>query len=135
MPPEPDANGSTNDAETLKSRFIAERGYWNKVWDQLLAEDPEFFQAYLEFSVAPSRHASLDAKTRELIFIAVDASTTHLFVPGMQIHMRNALAAGATKKEILEVLELVSVVGIHTVAVGLPLLLAEVDRANEPPPD
>jgi alkylhydroperoxidase/carboxymuconolactone decarboxylase family protein YurZ len=132
---QPNASDPTNDLETLKTRFIAERGYWNRTWDQLLAEDPDFFKAYLEFSAAPSRNASLDAKTRELIYIAVDASATHLFSPGIQIHMRNALAAGATKKEILEVLELVSVIGIHAVAVGLPLLLAEVDRAGEPHPE
>jgi alkylhydroperoxidase/carboxymuconolactone decarboxylase family protein YurZ len=126
----PSGNESTNDPELLKARFIAERGYWNRMWEQLIVEDPDFFSAYLEFSATPSRNASLDAKTRELILIAVDASTTHLFAPGIQIHMRNALQAGATKKEILEVLELVSVVGIHSVAVGLPLLLAEVEKAE-----
>jgi alkylhydroperoxidase/carboxymuconolactone decarboxylase family protein YurZ len=129
-------SGDAHDAEAadlqaLKERFIAKRGYWNRLWDQLLVEDRRFFEAYMEFSIAPTVDAALDEKTRELIFIAIDACTTHLFEPGIRIHMRNALSVGATKREILEVLELVSVVGIHSVAVGLPLLLDEVDRAHE----
>jgi alkylhydroperoxidase/carboxymuconolactone decarboxylase family protein YurZ len=55
-------------------------------------------------------------------------SVTHLFAAGARIHIRNALALGATKREILDVLELVSVLGIHSVAVGLPVLLDEVER-------
>lgn len=118
------------DPDALKREFISRRGYWNRVWDQLLTEDPSFFAAYSGFSSIPIDSAALDIKTQELIFIAIDASTTHLYEPGIRIHMRNALAAGATKREILEVLELVSVIGIHSVTVGLPLLLAEVERTE-----
>lgn len=116
------------DRPDLKQQFIAERGYWTRSWDQLLTEDPEFFEAYLGFSALPARRAALDPKTRELIYIAIDLSVTHLFAAGARIHIRNALALGATKREILDVLELVSVLGIHSVAVGLPVLLDEVER-------
>jgi alkylhydroperoxidase/carboxymuconolactone decarboxylase family protein YurZ len=114
----------------LKQRFIEERGYWNGVWDELLEADPEFFAAYLDFSAHPSRRGVLDPKVRELIYIAVDASTTHLYAPGTRIHIRNALELGATKEEILEVLELISVLGIHSVTMGLPLLIEELGRAE-----
>ena len=43
----------------------------------------------------------------------IDAATTHLYEPGLRQHIRNALRYGATKEEIMEVLELVSVLGIH----------------------
>ena len=45
--------------------------------------------------------------------------------------MANALKCGATPAEIMEVLALTSVLGVHTMAVGVPALLAELKRAEE----
>src|ERR1700683_2504174 len=131
MPPTAaEANGASGaGGAVLKEEFIAKRGYWNSFWDQLLEEDPDFFAAYMQFS-APSKTRALSDVTRELIYIAIDASATHLFEPGIRIHVRNALALGATKRELLEVLEAISVIGIHSVAVGLPTLISEVERAD-----
>jgi alkylhydroperoxidase/carboxymuconolactone decarboxylase family protein YurZ len=109
----------------LKEEFIAVRGYWSELWDGVLALDPDFFEAYFRFSAVPFENGTLSPKVRELIFVAIDFSTTHLFEPGGRIHIRNALAHGATAAEIMEVLELTSVLGVHTVNVGLPILLAE----------
>src|ERR1039457_6728496 len=97
----------------IKARFIKERLSWNALWDQLLAWDPEFFEAYFNFSAVPWRRSVLPPKVKELIYIAIDASTTHLYAPGLRRHIRNALKLGATREEILEVLELISVLGIH----------------------
>ena len=36
-----------------------------------------------------------------------DAAATHLYVPGLKLHMRNALRYGATTGELMEVLEMV----------------------------
>jgi alkylhydroperoxidase/carboxymuconolactone decarboxylase family protein YurZ len=55
----------------------------------------------------------------------MDAAATHLFEPGIRQHVRNALALGATREEIMEVIELVSVIGIHSCAVGVPILIEE----------
>jgi alkylhydroperoxidase/carboxymuconolactone decarboxylase family protein YurZ len=115
---------------TLKDEFITVRGYWSELWDGVLALDPDFFEAYLRFSAVPFEQGVLEPKIRELIYIAVDASTTHLFEPGIRIHMRNAIAHGATGEEIMEVLELTSVLGVHTVNVGAPILLEESARAD-----
>ena len=38
-----------------------------------------------------------------MIYIAIDASTTHMYEPGLKVHIRNALKYGATKAEIMEV--------------------------------
>jgi alkylhydroperoxidase/carboxymuconolactone decarboxylase family protein YurZ len=116
----------------LKAAFAETRGYWSPLWDSLLQLDPDFFAAYLEFSGAPWRHGTLPPKIRELIYIAIDASTTHLYEPGLRIHVRNALRHGATKEEILEVYELASVLGIHTMTVGVPALLDELRQAGQP---
>jgi alkylhydroperoxidase/carboxymuconolactone decarboxylase family protein YurZ len=60
----------------------------------------------------------------------VNAAATHLYEPGTRIHMENALKLGATPEEIMEVLALVSVLGVHTIAMGLPVLLDELKKAE-----
>ena len=116
----------------LKAAFTEARGYWSPMWDGLLDLDPDFFAAYLDFSAAPWRNGPLPPKIKEFMYIAVDASTTHLYEPGLRIHIQNALRHGATKEEILEVYELASVLGIHTLTVGIPALLSELKRAGKP---
>lgn len=114
--------------EKLKADFIAARGYWADLWDNVLLLSPDYFEAYAEFSSVPWKHGTLEPKVRELIYIAIDAATTHLFDPGTKIHMENALKQGATPAEIMEVLELTSVLGVHTISVGLPALLDELQK-------
>lgn len=114
----------------LKRRFIEGRGYWAEFWDGLLALDDNFFEAYLEFSTVPWKHGTLEPKVKEFIYIAIDVATTHLYEPGLRIHLRNALKYGATREEIMEVYELVSVLGLHTMTMGVPVLLEELE-AND----
>jgi alkylhydroperoxidase/carboxymuconolactone decarboxylase family protein YurZ len=117
----------------LRESFVEARGYWNPFWDGLLSLDPDFFEAYLNFSAVPWRNGTLEPKMKELIYIAIDASTTHLYEPGLRTHMRNALGYGATKEEIMEVLELVSVLGIHSCTLGVPILLEELANIEDAP--
>jgi alkylhydroperoxidase/carboxymuconolactone decarboxylase family protein YurZ len=115
----------TDRQRELRDNFIAERGYWAPFWEGLLSMDPEFFEAYLNLSAVPWRKGALEPKIKELIYTAIDASTTHLYEPGLRQHIRNALGYGATKEEIMEVLELTSVLGIHTCTLGVPVLMEE----------
>lgn len=39
--------------EELKKDFTNKRGYWHTFWEDFLRLDPEFFEAYLEFSTVP----------------------------------------------------------------------------------
>jgi alkylhydroperoxidase/carboxymuconolactone decarboxylase family protein YurZ len=116
--------------ESLKAAFIANRGYWSPLWDSVLQLSPDYFEAYMEFSSVPWKTGTLEPKVREFVYIAIDAATTHLYEPGTRIHMENALRHGATPAEIMEVLELTSVLGIHTLAIGMPALLDELKRAE-----
>mgnify|MGYP003386878939 FL=1 len=100
--------------QELKAEFIKNRVYWGNFWSDVLELDSEFFSAYTKFSSVPAKNNALDPKVREFLYIAIDASTTHLYMPGLKIHIQNALALGATRDEIMEVLELTSVLGIHT---------------------
>ena len=116
--------------QKLKDDFVAARGYWSELWDGVLQLSPEFFEAYTAFSSVPWKHGTLPAKIKELIYVAIDASTTHLYNPGTRIHIANALKYGATRDEVMEVLEIVSVLGIHTMSTGLPILIDELQRSG-----
>jgi alkylhydroperoxidase/carboxymuconolactone decarboxylase family protein YurZ len=108
--------------EALKQGFIENRGYWHASWEGLLELDPELFEAYVDFSSVPWRTGVLEPKIKELMYCAFDAAATHLYVPWLKLHMRNALRYGATAEEIMEVLEIVSVIGIHGAVVAAPML-------------
>jgi alkylhydroperoxidase/carboxymuconolactone decarboxylase family protein YurZ len=118
----------------LKETFTRQRGYWSDLWSSLLDRDPAFFEAYMHFSSAPWLRQGLDPKVREFVYIAIDASTTHLYDPGTKIHMENALRYGATAAEMLEVLELVSMQGLHSSTVGAAILMEELAAAGHDDP-
>ncbi len=108
--------------EALKDSFVENRGYWHSSWEGLLELDPDLFEAYVEFSSVPWRTGVLAPKIKELIYCAFDAAATHLYVPGLKLHMRNALRYGATPEQIMEMLEIVSVIGIHGALLAAPML-------------
>ncbi|MEA1798324.1 MULTISPECIES: carboxymuconolactone decarboxylase family protein [Rhodococcus] len=60
-----------------------------------------------------------------MLCIAIDVSCTHLYAPGVRRHVRAALDLGITTEEILEVLKIATIVGIHAINVGLPILREE----------
>lgn len=103
-------------------------GQWNTGWDPMYALDPGWTEAFLAAGTRPMASGVLDARTIELIAIAVDASCTHMYAPGVRRHIRGALDAGATPQEITAVLQLVSVLGIHAMSLGAPLLQEELAR-------
>jgi alkylhydroperoxidase/carboxymuconolactone decarboxylase family protein YurZ len=116
--------------ERLKAEFTANRGYWHEFWEGILELAPDLFEAYVEFSSVPWKTGTLAPKVKEMIYIAFDASATHLYVPGLKLHLRNAVRLGATTGELMEVLSIVSVVGIHAATTAAPIL-AEIAAARE----
>jgi alkylhydroperoxidase/carboxymuconolactone decarboxylase family protein YurZ len=115
----------TEEQESLKADFTKTRGYWHSFWDEMLELDPEMFAAYTAFSSVPWRTGTLEPKVKEFIYIAFDTAATHLYVKGLKLHIENAIGYGATPKEILEVMEIASVLGIHGVLASVPILLEE----------
>lgn len=111
--------------DTPISDAMREAGQWNQAWDEAAALDPAWMETFLDMGTLPVRKGVLDAKTWELIAIAVDASCTHMYAPGTRRHIKGALDAGATPEEIMAVLECVAVLGIHSVALGAPMLAEE----------
>lgn len=107
------------------------KGDWNPLWETFRELDPEFLEAYLAFRSVPQRQGPLPQKYKELILIAINAATTHLYGPGVRRHMQNALKAGATKEEILETIQLTTVMGIHSCNLAIPILMEEVAKLEE----
>ena len=98
---------------------------WNPAWDVLAELDAGYVEKFLSMAAHSMGKGTLDPLTIEFISIAVDASCTHMYGPGVRRHIRKALELGATQDQIMTVLELVSVLGIHSVALGAPLLIEE----------
>ena len=98
----------------------------------MLQNSPDFFKSYINLSSVPWLHGVLEPKIREFIYIAIDAATTHLYELGKHVHIQNALRYGATVDEIMEVLQITAVLGIHTYTLGIPALLDEMKKAKIP---
>jgi alkylhydroperoxidase/carboxymuconolactone decarboxylase family protein YurZ len=104
---------------------LAERGAWNPLWDGLREWDPAWTEQFVAMAMQPWNSGVLEPKFIELLCIAVDAAATHMYGPGVRRHIRAALALGATREEILEVLKLTTLVGIHACNIGVPILAEE----------
>ncbi|KAL1966537.1 hypothetical protein VTN77DRAFT_4459 [Rasamsonia byssochlamydoides] len=122
--------------QQLKADFARNRGYWHAFWEDFLRLDPDFFEAYLNFSSVPwvrrtesGMQGVLEPKTKELIYCAFDAAATHLYQPGLKLHMRNALRYGASPEEIMEVLEIATALSLHTATVAAPIIERELAAA------
>ena len=87
----------------------------------------EFFQIHKFLSKAMEKwHAG--SKNKEFMYIAIDVATTPS-TSQFRIHLQNAFKYGATKEEILEVYQLVSVLGMHHNN-GCAVLIEEMDAAG-----
>jgi alkylhydroperoxidase/carboxymuconolactone decarboxylase family protein YurZ len=105
-------------------------GNWNPDWEPFARLDPAWTEKALAMAIAPAISGALDARTIELIRIALDASCTQLDATGVRSHIRRALEAGATRGEIVAVLQLASLQGLHTMRLAAPILLEEIEAVN-----
>lgn len=104
------------------------RGDFNPLWEQMRALDPQFMEAYLRFRDVPHKSGPLPPKFKELVLVAINAATTHLYAPGVRRHMANAFKAGATREEVLETIQLVTIMGIHSCNLAIPILCEEYEK-------
>jgi alkylhydroperoxidase/carboxymuconolactone decarboxylase family protein YurZ len=126
-------------SKSAKSRPLRGRnekqatGNWNPDWEPFAKLDPVWTDKVIAVTIAPAIAGVLDSKTIELIGIAIDVSCTHMYAPGVRRHIQRALKAGATREEITAVLQLASMQGLHSMCLGAPILLDELearDRRN-----
>lgn len=124
---------SDEDRAAFKRRYIETRGYWAAFNDGLLEHSPEWLEAYLGYSSCPALTGPLSPRMRELIYVAVDASTTHLFQAGLEVHVGIALKVGCSAGELIEVLQLATMQGLDSVAMGMTILAEELGGSAEAP--
>jgi len=120
-----------NKSPKSASRRVRERkpvtGNWNPDWEPFANLDPAWTEKVIALAIAPAIAGALDAKTIELIGIALDVSCTNMYAPGVRRHIRRALEAGATRQEITAVLQLATLQGVHSMCLGGPILLEELE--------
>lgn len=130
-PEQPEAGAHTSRTTTPICDHLRAAGEWNPLWEPFYTLDPGWTESFFDMATRPMRSGVLDAKTIEFLAIAVDASCTHMYGPGVRRHIRKALELGATQEEIAAVLQLTSVLGIHSMSLGAPMLLEEIERAAQ----
>jgi alkylhydroperoxidase/carboxymuconolactone decarboxylase family protein YurZ len=123
--------GSTSSTPTVEA--LRERGVWGPAMDNFAQWEPDWTERCARMINNPWTTGVLPVKWIELICIALNAACTHRNDAGVRRHIRAALHAGATAEEIRDTLKGVSVLGIHAVAVSLPILFEEADQAGAHP--
>jgi alkylhydroperoxidase/carboxymuconolactone decarboxylase family protein YurZ len=103
-------------------------GQWNVAWDPLYGLDPNWTDEFMSVALGIYGTVVLPSKDIELLSIAFDASFTHMYAPGVRRHINHALKAGATPREIMEVLKLCVSQGFQACNLGIPILAEELAR-------
>lgn len=121
----------SEDPATPVCDAMRQSGAWNPLWDPFAQLDAAWTEQFMALAVVP--HEVLDPKTIEFLSIAVNAACTHMYAPGVRRHIRRALDLGATPEEIVAVLQGVVTMGIHSMSLGAPILLEELERRGRWP--
>ena len=104
----------------LKARYIGDDPYWEPMerevpgfLDSLLRLSPEAFEGFFQYCSLPWKSGALRALTKELMAFASDATWTHRFMPGLRLHLGNAVKLGAGRIAILQALDIAAAAPIH----------------------
>lgn len=123
----------TDEQLRLKQQYVAARGYWRPWTEALLRHSPQFLAAYAHHGGYPARHGPLSAMECELVYVALDASSTHLFASGLKLHIGLALQHGATPEQIAAVFHLATAQGLDGCLAGAVILAEELAAQGHAP--
>ena len=97
--------------QQLWSTYIGDDPFWDSMEREvpgflvsLLMQSPEAFEAFFQYCAVPWKTAALRAYIKELISLATDATTSHRFLPGLRLHLSNAIHLGVGRRAILQTL-------------------------------
>lgn len=113
-------------ANEVIARVERERGVVRN-WPRRLAQhDPEHMERLHELTAhVLLRTPHLPRKVKELMLVALDAHD--FYESGVRLHARGALDAGATREELLEALQVVSIVNMHALTSMIEAVHEEAD--------
>jgi len=109
----------------IKEFFIAQRGYWRPWTETILRINPQFLRRYAAYAGHPVRNGPLSMRMVELIYVALDASSTHLYAAGIRTHIDMAMKHGATPADLLDVFHIVTSQGLEAVYSSVEILAEE----------
>lgn len=121
--------------EALKAAYIAARGYWTPWTEGLLRFSPEFLERYAAYGGYPAAHGPLTPIMVELLYVALDASATHLFEPGLRLHVQLALGRGASAGQVVGAIQLGAAQGLEGTQRGVCILAEELEAAGADAPE
>lgn len=108
-------------------------GPWETALEQSIEWDRDWADRCVRMSTVPWTSGVLPLKTVELISLALNAAGTNQNPEGTRRHIRAALAAGASRKEILITLKAAALMAIHSCNPSAPILLEEERLAGVQP--
>ncbi|MDH4566264.1 carboxymuconolactone decarboxylase family protein [Pseudomonas sp. BN414] len=106
--------------QQLWDQYVGDDPFWGSMeqqvpgfLDALLRQSPEAFEAFFKYCAVPWKTAALRAYLKELISLAVDAAPSHRFMPGLRLHLANAVQLGVGRKAILQALAIAADAPLH----------------------
>lgn len=106
--------------QKIWNEYVGDDPYWVRMEElapgflgALLRFSPEAFEGFFRYCALPWRSGLLPALTKELIAMACDASTSHRYLPGLRLHVANAIKLGAGKSAILQTLDIAAKSSAH----------------------
>jgi alkylhydroperoxidase/carboxymuconolactone decarboxylase family protein YurZ len=114
------AQPETADRTALRARFQGDDPYWAAFeaevpgfLDALLEHSPEAYEAFFAYCAVPWTTRAVRAPAKELISLACDASPTHRYLPGLRLHLANAVHLGVGAAAVREVLRIAAAAPSH----------------------
>lgn len=109
------------DTAALRASHEGRTRYWERFerelpgfLDGLARWSPTGYAAFLAYCAAPVRDGALGRLERELVWLAVDATPTHRYVPGLRFHVGCAVRLGASRAQVLGALDRAARGPLHT---------------------
>jgi alkylhydroperoxidase/carboxymuconolactone decarboxylase family protein YurZ len=120
------AGGVTPAVDKLKAI-----GQWRPEWEPMLIVDPIWTDEFISTVLFIYTSGVLSAKDVELLSVAFDTSSTHTDSARVQHHIKNAMIAGATSWEIMDVLKLCVAHGVAACNLAVPILAEEMTKQGK----
>ena len=114
---------SEQELQSLRDEFKREGRPWRPLQEGLARFDPEWLQIYRGIA----NGSVIPLKLRHLIWVAVDASVTHLYETGIRHHAVLAQKHGATREEVFETLQLTTEALSLSVKASIPIVAEELE--------
>jgi alkylhydroperoxidase/carboxymuconolactone decarboxylase family protein YurZ len=97
--------------QEVKDFFVEYRGLWSEHREATIRVDADLFE--LQTQHLKATRDGYSPQLRELLYLAADASITHLFVRGITTHIHEALRVGNSQAAIIDAFRISDAAGMH----------------------